>query len=461
MMSIQRRLLVALVVVLAISAVIGGVLTYFYALAKVRTEMEAAISVGTHVVQNAVDDAEELTNPRRRLRLVVADFDGDRHLLASLVSEEGTLLARSTPLEPDDPAPDWFLRLVGGQPITVYPDLPPSVAGDNRIVLQSSPINEVAEVWSDAKLNVATLIVFCVVLIGLAYWTLLQALRPIENVCTALARVGRGDYSARLKETVPFELESLRKGFNAMTERLSEVELANRSLTKQVVNLQEEERSQIARDLHDEVGPFLFATGADATMIRQFLTNGAYADARVRAEAIIESVRHMQKHLRTILSRLRPGMLIDVGLEQAVHGLVEFWRARRPGIKFTKSISVPTLGRRVDDVVFRVIQESLSNAIRHAQPSAIHVSVSVTEDTANVEVMDDGIGFERSDQTMGFGINGMRERVAAVGGAFETRNRSDGRGIIVSAKIPLSPSADEDRLELRMAETVNEVVTGG
>jgi two-component system, NarL family, sensor histidine kinase UhpB len=233
MMSIQHRLFVAVVVVLAISAVIGSVLTYFHALTKVRTEMEAAISVGTHIIQNAVDDAEELTNPRRRLRLVVADFDGDRHLLASLVSEEGTLLARSTPLEPDDPAPEWFLRLVGGQPITVYPELPPSVAGNNRIVLQSSPINEVAEVWSDAKLNIATLIVFCVVLILLAYWTLLHALRPIENVCTALARVGRGDYSARLKESVPLELEPLRKGFNAMTERLAEMELANRSLTKQ------------------------------------------------------------------------------------------------------------------------------------------------------------------------------------------------------------------------------------
>jgi two-component system, NarL family, sensor histidine kinase UhpB len=460
MMSIQRRLFVALVVVLAISAVIGSVLTYFHALTKVRTEMEAAIAVGTHVVQNAVDDNEELTNPRRRLRLVVADFDGDRHLLASLISEEGTLLARSTPLEPDDPAPGWFLRLVGGQPITVYPDLPPSVSGNNRIVLQSSPINEVAEVWSDAKLNVATLIVFCVVLIALAYWTLLHALRPIESVCTALARVGRGDYSARLKEPVPLELESLRKGFNAMTERLTKMELANRSLTKQVVNLQEEERAQIARDLHDEVGPFLFATGADATMIRQFLTNAAYGDARVRAEAIIESVRHMQRHLRTILSRLRPSVLSDVGLEQAVHGLVEFWRLRRPGIKFTESICVPTLSRNVDDVAFRLIQESLSNAVRHAQPSAIHVSVLAREDTAYVEVKDNGIGFSRNDQTMGFGISGMRERVTAAGGTFDARDRSDGRGTVVSAKIPLSPNANDDHLELRMTEPADEAATG-
>ena len=60
---------------------------------------------------------------------------------------------------------------------------------------------------------------------------------------------------------------------------------------------------------------------------------------------------------------------------------------------------------------------------------------------------------------MGFGINGMRERVAALGGTFEAQNRKDGRGIIVSAKIPLSPNVDDDRLELRMAETADEAVT--
>jgi two-component system, NarL family, sensor histidine kinase UhpB len=191
-------------------------------------------------------------------------------------------------------------------------------------------------------------------------------------------------------------------------------------------------------------------------MIRQFMTNASYADASARAEAIIESVRHMQRHLRTILSRLRPGMLIDVGLEQAVHGLVEFWRARRPGIRFTESISVPTLGRGIDDVAFRLIQESLSNAVRHGQPSEVYVTVSAAVNAVYVEVKDDGIGFSRCDQTMGFGISGMRERVAAVGGTFDAENRKDSHGMVVSAKLPLSPNADADRFELRMAETVDE-----
>jgi two-component system, NarL family, sensor histidine kinase UhpB len=455
-MSIQRRLFLAIAVVLAITMIVGSVLTYFHSITKVRTEMEAAILVGTHVVQNSVDDAEELINPPRRLRLVIADFDGDRHLIASLLSQKGVLLARSTPLEPDNPAPDWFLRRVGGQPITVEPTLPPSIAGGARIVLQSTPVNEVAEAWSDAKLNIATLIVFCMVLLLLAYWTLLHALRPIESVCAALAQVGRGDYSARLKETVPLELESLQKGFNAMVERLAEMELTNRSLTRQAANLQEEERAQIARDLHDEIGTFLFATGSDATMIRQFLANAAYAEARTRADAITDSVRHMQRHLRAILGWLRPNMLIDAGLEVAVHSLVGFWQARRPGIRFVESISITALGRGIDNVVFRVIQEAVSNAVRHAQPSAIHIKIFAIKDVVHVEIRDDGVGVS-GNQISGFGINGMRERVASVDGTLDVRNRTDDHGVIVSAKIPLSRNVDDGRLELTVAETIDEV----
>ncbi|MGO9133505.1 MAG: hypothetical protein ACLP8A_05570, partial [Methylovirgula sp.] len=102
-MSIKHRLILAIMIVLGICVSIGSLLTYFYAIAKVRTEMQAAISVGTHIVENALDDSEEIINSRRRLRLVVGDFDGDRHLTASLVTDKNILLAVSTPLSPDDP----------------------------------------------------------------------------------------------------------------------------------------------------------------------------------------------------------------------------------------------------------------------------------------------------------------------------------------------------------------------
>ncbi|HTO63863.1 MAG TPA: histidine kinase [Bradyrhizobium sp.] len=420
-MSIRRYLILAVIGVLCITLIFGGLLTYFHAVRKVRTEMQAALSVGAHFVQNALDDSEEIINPRRRLRLVVADFDGDRHLVASLVTDKNVILAISTPLAPEEPAPDWFVRLVGGQPLLAYPELPAGVADGGRILLQSNAVNEVAEAWSDVRLTAATLIAFCVMVLLLSVSILARALRRIGDVCSALSRVGEGDYSARLCDPVPSELEPLKSGFNTMAERLAEVETVNRSLTKQIVNLQEEERAQIARDLHDEIGPFLFATGADATMIRQFIATSAFSEAQARSEAIVESVRHMQRHLRSILGRLRPGILIDLGLNQAIRGLLDFWRIRRSDINFAMEGPTFSFGRRLDDIIFRVVQESLNNAVRHAKPSDILVSISRVDQVVYVEIKDDGIGFEPTAVHAGFGLALLRQKFIRTCRAVEAR----------------------------------------
>jgi len=449
-MSIQRRLLVTIVTALMICVLIAGVLIYFYALNKVHTEMEAAISVGSHIVQNALDDKEEMTNARRRLRLVVADFDGDRHLIASLVTDKNILLARSTPLSPDDTAPDWFVRLVEGDPLVARPALPSFLGAGEQIVLQTTASNEVAEAWSDVKLTVGTLGSFCALILFLIYWIVSRALRPIEDVCDALSTIGEGDYSTRLTQRLPAELAPLKTGFNAMAERLTEMEAVNGSLTRQLVNLEEEERAQIARDLHDEVGPFLFATSADATMIRQLLATSAWAKASERADAILESVRHMQKHLRSVLGRLRPGALIDLGLDKAIEGLVEFWRTRRTDINFSVAMVVPTLGREIDGVIFRVVQESLNNAVRHGKPTTIQIVLTVADGDAQMQIIDDGGGFVASRRA-GFGLSGMQERVVTIGGTFSARNRPEGQGAIITARIPLTGESAE--IEDELAET--------
>jgi two-component system, NarL family, sensor histidine kinase UhpB len=285
----------------------------------------------------------------------------------------------------------------------------------------------------------------------LAFWPLSRALRQIADVCSGLSRVGQGDYTARMRGPVPAEFEPLRRGFNSMAERLAEAEAVNKSLTKQLVNLQEEERAEIARDLHDDIGPFLFATGTDATMIRQFIATSDLASAQARSEAIVESVSHMHKHLRSILGRLRPGTLIDLGLDHAIGELIGFWRTRRPKINFAVDEPVPSLGRPADDVIFRVVQESLSNAVRHAKPSNIRVSIFTRGETAQVEIADDGIGFEAANQHAGFGLSGMQERVASAGGQLVVSSNAD--GTVVSVQIPLREATTDPTDDLVASES--------
>ena len=91
-MSLRNRLLVSILATLLLSLLAGGAFTYWHAVAKIETEMQAAVAVGSRIARNAVDDWEEATDPARRLALLVADFEGDRHLRATLVGPDGKVI---------------------------------------------------------------------------------------------------------------------------------------------------------------------------------------------------------------------------------------------------------------------------------------------------------------------------------------------------------------------------------
>ncbi|WP_044562238.1 sensor histidine kinase [Azospirillum sp. B4] len=139
---------------------------------------------------------------------------------------------------------------------------------------------------------------------------------------------------------------------------------------------------------------------------------------------------------RRVLARLRPPGLSDLGLGAALDNLAAFWRSRRPEVTIAVTVAPNLgLGEAGDTAAYRVVQESLSNAIRHGSPRAITVTVTpAPTGGAEVEVMDDGEGLppEGSVPNTGYGLRGMAERVAALGGSLEVGNRPEG-GVRVRA----------------------------
>jgi two-component system sensor histidine kinase UhpB len=441
-MSIQRRLALAITLVLALSLILGSALTYWHVVAKVRTEMRAALAVGARTAAKALDSHDGM-DPARGPREIVAAFDGDRHLTAILSSPESRVLARSTPQPPDEPAPAWFFALVAGPEIVADIPLGPTFATVGALLLRADPHNEVAEAWSDLLLTMAIMAVFFSLVLGLAFWTIRVALRPLRDLRVALSRIGAGDYATRMNPDVYRELEPLRAGFDAMAERLAAMRAQNLALHQQIIDLQEEERAELARDLHDDVAPFLFSVGADAAMIRRYLGVGAIEEVGPRAEAIAESTRHMQKHLKGVLRRLAPETLIDLGLAGAIDDLVAFWKQRCPNVTFTLEITDDPVDPPLDAVCFRVVQESLSNAIRHGDPAAVSVRVEGRAAAIDVRVEDDGSGIVEGRTPSGFGLSGMRERVKAVGGRLSIHEGPGGRGVTVEATLPIRVETQE------------------
>lgn len=441
-MSIQRRLATSITFVLLFSLLVGCLLSYEHVLSKVRTELQAALSVGAYSALNSLGGGAE-REPAAALRRVVGEFNGDRHLRAVFTGADGTIVAKSQILTPDEPAPAWFSRLLDEPGRRALLSLPAPYRQAGTLAIEADPRNEIAEAWGDIKLTLTVMAVFFAAVLILALLTIQAALRPVRDVSVALARIGTGDYQARIEPGIARELAPLRDGFNAMAARLQEVERQNRALNEQVTTLQEEERAELARDLHDEIGPFLFAVGADVAMIRQFVQKGTIEEIEPRAEAISEAVRHMQRHLREALRRLAPGALLDLGLDGAIDNLFAFWRTRRPDIVFSLTISGEPLDPPFDAVAYRIVQESLSNAIRHGNPRTIDVVVEVEEAQARITVEDDGSGFA-GEPIPGFGLTGMQERVRALGGQVRFGNRVNQPGVRVAAEWSLVTATAAD-----------------
>jgi two-component system sensor histidine kinase UhpB len=312
------------------------------------------------------------------------------------------------------------------------------------ITIEADPHNEVGEVWEDLKLKFLIIFGFCSIVLGLIYATLGRALKPLEDLSSALNRVGQGDYTAHVAEAGPEDLGVIYRAFNRMAEQLRSAEQQNQRLNEQLSTVQEEERSEIARDLHDEIGPFLFAVDVDAQSIPLLLSREAGDDVVSRSKAIRQSVQHMQLHLRGILSRLRPALLIDQGLTHAVEQLVAFWRARRPLITFETDIEDRRYPANIEETAFRILQEGTSNAVRHGRPSSIGLVARATEDgMLRVTVSDDGSGIAETTKR-GFGLVGMRERVSALGGDLRVTGHEAHKGVMLIAEIPL-PETDRKK----------------
>jgi two-component system sensor histidine kinase UhpB len=223
-----------------------------------------------------------------------------------------------------------------------------------------------------------------------------------------------------------------------MASRLGAMHARTQRLETQIATLQDEERADLARDLHDEIGPHLFAVNVDAAMARGLIAEGKPAEAVHQVEAIQRSVAHMQRLVRDILGRLRPTELIDLGLAAAIGELTAFWSARHPAIRFAVSIAedeVLAAGEAAREILYRVVQEGLNNAVRHGRPSRIEVEVG-RQDPGEIfaRISDDG-PLSGAPVATGFGLTGMRERVTAAGGALDIVCGKTG-GWTVTARLP-------------------------
>jgi two-component system, NarL family, sensor histidine kinase UhpB len=449
-MSLRLRLIALVCLLLLTSISGGGALIIWHAAGRVQTELLAALHVGANAVQNALRELNTAGDRATDLRRLVATFDGDRHLRATLLDAAGSPAVTSRLFVPTQTVPGWFARLIGNRVPALQIPAPDATA----ILLRPDAVNELGEVWAESRDGILVLAGFAALSALLISVVIGRALRSLEDLSAAFGRIGDGDYHPPLPIRGPTELKRLAIGFNHMAQRLATAAAQNRRLNERLLTLQAEERAELARDLHDEVGPLLFAVDMSAATVELLANSGRPDDIPAHIGFIHQAVGQMQRQVRAILQRLRP--IGSLGLRTALERLVGFWQERRPDVEFAVRVALEEdrLGDGAKETIYRVVQEGLSNAIRHAGPKRIEVAVTHDEaDGVRVILSDDGSGLPADGPLVRgarLGLVGMRERVMAMAGSLSVASGVAGKGLILVASLPCAsavPERDQEVME--------------
>lgn len=274
----------------------------------------------------------------------------------------------------------------------------------------------------------AVILALGIALILVTNFVLLRAsLAPLDRLITMTESVDPQQPGRRLPEPASGPVAQLVRSFNSMLDRL---EVERRTANGRALAAQEAERGRIAQELHDEVGQGLTAV---LLGLRRSADN-ATGDLAEELQTVLEMARSSLTEVQDVARRLRPGVLDDLGLASALaalatdfsHGQLQVRRGIAPGL--------PELQTMTELVIYRVAQESLTNAARHARAETATLSLFVQGDEVVLKVADDGAG--RLNQPEGSGIQGMRERALLVGGRFTIGTRVGG-GTEVHLSVPV------------------------
>jgi two-component system, NarL family, sensor histidine kinase UhpB len=368
----------------------------------------------------------------------------------TLRDASGELLYHSPPptYKAGREAPRWFSRLLAPEPAQERFQLPAGM----QLVIDAQPSRSILDAWDDLTHLVIIAAVTLAVVSGLAFWLVGRALAPFPVIVNGLGRLQRGELSFRLPPLSGSEARTIGSAFNRMAQAVEDNVRAERDAQEARTRLEErrelaqlveqsleEERRLIAHELHDEFGQSVTAIRSLAMAIAAQSQQPAMADA---ARLVSAEAARLYDAMHGLIPRLAPPSLDSLGLAAALESLIADWQRRHSTPLLSLRHELPAeLGGSATLAAYRVVQEGLVNALRHAQAAHVAIVVTATEAKLLVRVEDDGVGLPEQWSLPGrFGLRGLSERVERLGGTLSVRN-VEPHGVCLTAEIPLGVSA--------------------
>ena len=296
----------------------------------------------------------------------------------------------------------------------------------------------IAWVTSGAVMNAEVVLAIVAVLV-LHLVAVAVAIRPIQDLEDVASRVWKGDFGARVEQSAVADDQVLRVGamFNLLLDGLATDRARMRALAAEVIEVGDRERAALARELHDSTAQRLAALMLQVSAAARDSKDPALA---ARLAAIRDDAEEVTEEVRLLSHTVHPRVLDDLGLVPALHKLA---RDSSAGTGIDVDVEADTDGSSIPPpvaaVLYRVAQEAVRNAVRHATPRRVRVVLHQSNGSATLDVLDDGKGFdlrEAEKRRPGMGLLSMRERVSLLDGELAIRT-APGDGTAISATVPI------------------------
>jgi two-component system sensor histidine kinase UhpB len=366
-----------------------------------------------------------------------------RHLSIQLKESSGRIFGFSPSNQrpqSDKRPPRWFIDLVSAD----YPKVEHQITRFNgeqiTLIIQADPLDEITEVWQESLgffSSLSLLALFAFLSINLVFN---KALKSIAIIVDALKTIETGQYQQKLPDFPIHEYDSIAKAINHMTGELDASQQKNRALTQHTLEIQEDERQRLSQELHDELGQSMTAIKVMAVTAGRMKTK---TEIKQATDAIGSICDHLMGVVRSMMHQLHPLVLTELGLKATLEDLLNHWSARNPELKLTLACpdEIDDLGQKITIQIFRIVQECLTNIVRHANASQAAISLEIEHQgnpgsSLRLQVTDNGQGCAIDQIKTGFGLLGMKERINSLNGGLAIKTQPQ-QGMSITATIPL------------------------
>jgi two-component system sensor histidine kinase UhpB len=424
-MSLKSQLLIYINSLLLIATLIGLMTIMMVTQKNVREEVLSTMSLAEFAIEQGVKKNPDFyLFQRNNNELGISELSGIRHLKIQFFDRNDVLL-EETLNTPDaiKPPPAWFINIIESFSDKIFfSKINIEQRGEltGYILIKPEPIYEYSEIWQQIKVGLWIIVSFLVLINFVVLLLFSHMIKPINKIIEGFEKLEAGNFKSKIRKSNILELDIIGKKFNSMIDNLRLSNNKIHKLSQNLIDVQEQEKSELARDLHDELGQSLTALQAEAASISETTKKKSRDEAIFN---VIKLSKNMMLSTREIIKKLNLGLIEDLGFESALIELFENWKRRFKGVKFAYSIdekAINKITKKKTAHLYRIFQEALTNIAKHSSPQKIQISIKYIDNSKKTRILisNDGISNDSSNQD-GLGLIGIAERVDQIQGTLE------------------------------------------